>query len=257
MDSNDKPIVLCAPTKDVCVHQADALEWLYEAAIAMPGEIDLIITDPPYWSLDKWRNMGTTTRLGGHKDVDKQDESRWFSTIDQEDLCTILYRFYDLMADGSFAYIFCDHEVLPVLLGYVRDGELGFSYSKPLVWDKVHPGMGYHWRAQHEYIVLLQKGRARLRNLSLPDVLRVPRLKGKQYYPTEKPLELISMLIENSSDPGDSVLDPFCGSGVVGEACRRLGRAGLLLDIADAAIECTQRRLANMDSELFARGGGK
>lgn len=65
--------------------QADARQWLQEATLC-PARYSCIITDPPYWTLDKWRNVGTTTRLGGHHDPEKRDESKWFPTIDREDL---------------------------------------------------------------------------------------------------------------------------------------------------------------------------
>ncbi len=238
---------------DILIQRADALQWLPEAALSMAGEIPLIVTDPPYWTLEKWRKIGTTTRLGGHKDPARRDGKKWFSqTIDQQDLWQVLGWFYDLMAKDAFAYIFCDHEVMPIILGYVRDGGLSYTYSKPLVWDKVHPGLGYHWRACHEYVVLLKKGRARLRNRAPGDVFHVPRLMGKGHYPTEKPLPLIRAIVENSSDENDTVLDPFCGSGVVGAACYELGRHGILLDIEERAVEWSKRRLAECEKNLFA-----
>jgi hypothetical protein len=45
-----------------------------------------------------------------------------------------------------------------------------------------------------------------------------------RWHPTQKPLPLLIELIEDFTDPGEIVLDPFCGSGSIGIACLRLGR---------------------------------
>ena len=141
------------------VIQANAIEWLEDEAANRPGRFDCIITDPPYWTLDKWRNIGTTTRLGGHREKDKQENSKWFDTIDRDDLWIVMMAFDQIAKHNSHTYIMCDHEVMPIILGWVREsGDLAWNYSKPLIWDKVNPGMGYHWRATHEYIVMLEKG---------------------------------------------------------------------------------------------------
>ena len=223
------------------VIHADALEWLEEEAVKGP-RFDCIITDPAYWTLDKWRNIGTTTRLGGHKDADKQDDDKWFETIDRDDLWTVLMAFDQLAKHNSHTYIMCDHEVMPIILGWVREsGELAWDYSKPLIWDKVNMGMGYHWRATHEYIVMLEKGKRRLNNLGLADILRHKRVTGG--YPTEKPLSLTEELLLNSTKEGDWILDPFCGSGTVGVACQKHNRNCVLIDKSERAIETTKRRL--------------
>ena len=106
------------------VIHANALEWLEEEAMKGP-RFDCIITDPPYWTLDKWRNIGTTTRLGGHREKDQQVDDRWFETITRDDLWTVLIAFDQLAKYNSHTYIMCDHEVMPIILGWVREsGEL-------------------------------------------------------------------------------------------------------------------------------------
>jgi len=240
----------------IIVHQADSRTWLEEARTSeLCGKIDCIITDPPYWTLDKWRNIGTTTRLGGHRDKDKQDDSKWFPTIDQNDLWECLLAMADILADNSHAYIFCDHEVMPIILNWVRESEELkpiFRYSKPLVWDKLDSGMGYHWRARHEYIVMLEKGKRRLNDLGRADVLPCKRVQG-EHYPTEKPFALIQWLMENSTDKGETVLDPFCGSGVVGAVADLLERNAILVDVDDRAIAHTKARMVDRKDHLFAK----
>ena len=228
--------------------QAEALLWLETEAREHPESFDCIITDPPYWTLDKWRNVGTTTRLGGHRDKDQQRDEMWFDTIDQEDLWEAFNHMGALLKKNAHAYLFADCEVQAILNNWVREAETPFGYVKNLVWDKEDAGMGYHWRARHEYIVMLEKGKRRLNDLSLPDVQRCKRVQGK-HYPTEKPLALVEALLLNSTAEGDRVLDPFCGSGVVGAACEAHKRHAVCIDKADAAIAWTRKRMG-MDGLL-------
>lgn len=62
-------------------------------------------------------------------------------------------------------------------------------------------------------------------------------------YPTQKPLPLLKRIIEASSNPGDLVLDPFCGCGTTVEAAEDLGRKWLGIDIAIRAIDVIKDRL--------------
>lgn len=62
-------------------------------------------------------------------------------------------------------------------------------------------------------------------------------------YPTEKNFDLVSRLITATTNPGDLVLDCYCGSGTTLEAAAALGRRFIGIDIADAAIAATVKRL--------------
>ena len=207
----------------------------------LPDEsIDLVLTDPPYWTLDKWREMGTTARLGGHRDPTKRDESKWFETIKPADLEWLIHEVYRVLRPHSFAYIMSDWQTLQTI--YNVSDDIAWAYMKPLVWDKVNMGMGYHYRATYEFVVLFQKGDAKLRDLGIGDVLHFKRVVGG--FPTEKPLRLFQLLIENSTDAGALVLDPFCGSGTTAEACRIVGRDYLCSDWSEDAIAWANKRLA-------------
>ena len=61
-------------------------------------------------------------------------------------------------------------------------------------------------------------------------------------HPTQKPLYLLERIIEASTNPGDLVLDPFCGSSTTGIAARRLGRRYIGIDTAEEYIELSIRR---------------
>lgn len=238
---------------DGAIFRVDAIEL----AKSLPDEsIDIVIFDPAYESLEKHRKIGTTTRLK----QSKASSNAWFETFPNRRYFALLVEMYRAMKPGTFLYMFCDEEMRDlvccgfspqtgeVLLEGLEEAEppliaAGFKYWKAVVWDKVHAGMGYHFRAQHEFILMAEKvvakGKHRqLTDKKLGDVLSRARLKGKQYYPTEKPIELIEDLLLPSSSEGDRVFDPFCGSGVVGQACRKHGRHFILGDLLpDEAIK--------------------
>lgn len=62
-------------------------------------------------------------------------------------------------------------------------------------------------------------------------------------YPTQKPLALLERIIAASSNPGDLVLDPFCGCGTALDAAQKLGRRWIGIDVTHLAIEKIERRL--------------
>jgi site-specific DNA-methyltransferase (adenine-specific) len=68
-------------------------------------------------------------------------------------------------------------------------------------------------------------------------------------YPTQKPEPLLARIVRASSNPGDLVLDFFCGSGTTGAVAKRLGRRFLLVDDNPAAIEIATRRLAEVETD--------
>jgi hypothetical protein len=62
-------------------------------------------------------------------------------------------------------------------------------------------------------------------------------------YPTQKPLPLLERIIEASSNPGDVVLDPFCGCGTAVHAAQKLGRDWIGIDVTHLAISLIRRRM--------------
>ena len=104
----------------------------------------------------------------------------------------------------------------------------------------------------HKYgfanIEIAQDERGYYREVTMRDVWDIPALRGNQPeatgYPTQKPLALYERIIRASSNPGDLVLDPFCGSGTTPLAAERLGRQWLAMDIWDSAYELLCKRLA-------------
>jgi DNA modification methylase len=74
--------------------------------------------------------------------------------------------------------------------------------------------------------------------------------KERLGYPTQKPLALLERIISTSSNPGDVVLDPFCGCGTATVAAQKLGRQWIGIDITYLAIAVMRQRLRDSFPEL-------
>lgn len=214
------------------LHKLDAVEWLK----TLPNEsVDLVITDPPYESLEKHRKIGTTTRLKNSAGSSNQ----WFNIFPNSDFPALVEQIYRVLKKNSHFYLFCDQETMFVIKPIAED--LGFKFWKPIVWDKCAIGMGYHYRARYEFILFFEKGKRKLNDLGMPDVLQEKRVWRS--YPTEKPVPLIEKLISQSSQEGDLIIDPFFGSGSTLVAAANLDRQSEGADIAPSAHEFVSNRI--------------
>jgi len=227
-------------------YKNDALSFLK----LLPDEsIDLVIVDPAYNSMNKWRGVGTTARMGmGKKGSGSDDRAKFFETIPDSDLPDFVYQLYRVLKNERHCYIFSDWETLKLIYQFAitelvwparKVSGVWVEPFKPLIWDKVHNGMGYTYRCRHEYILFLWKGKKRrLNNLGIPDVLSFPRVApSKSKVPTQKPDPLIELLVSQSSQEGEIVLDCFMGSGTTARACRNLGRQWLGCDIEQRHVD--------------------
>src|SRR5205085_6929710 len=96
-------------------------------------------------------------------------------------------------------YLYCDPETMFVAKPEAE--KAGFRFWKPLVWDKRTIGMGYHYRARYEFILFFEKGKRKLNDLGIADVISVPRIH--RGYPAEKPAAVSEVLVRQSSEPGE------------------------------------------------------
>jgi len=78
----------------------------------------------------------------------------------------------------------------------------------------------------------------------------MPSSKERLGYPTQKPLALLNQIIKASSNPGDVVLDPFCGCATTCVAAENLGRQWVGIDLSPKAGELVMQRLAAGDSAV-------
>jgi site-specific DNA-methyltransferase (adenine-specific) len=221
-------------TSDWQLNQADAVDWLRTLA---DDSVDLVITDPPYESLEKHRAVGTTTRLK-HSKASSND---WFRIFPNTRFPELFAEIFRVLKPDSHFYLFCDPETAFIAKPVAEAA--GFKFWKPLIWDKQRIGMGYHYRARYEFILFFEKGKRKLADLGVADVISAPRVhKG---YPAEKPVAVLDLLVRQSAAPGELVIDPFMGSGPTGLAAINHGCRFAGNDLAAAAVDLTRQRLAN------------
>jgi site-specific DNA-methyltransferase (adenine-specific) len=215
----------------------DAVNWLRE----LPTEsVDVVVTDPAYESLEKHRAVGTTTRLKHSK----SSSNNWFRVFPNERFGELFVEVFRVLKPDTHFYLFCDAETMFITKPEAE--RVGFKFWKPLVWDKRTIGMGYHYRARYEFILFFEKGKRRLNDLGVADIITEPRIH--RGYPAEKPARVSEIVISQSSQPGDVVADPFMGSGSVGVAALRLGRRFIGTDLNPEAVQLTGQRLRQLGS---------
>lgn len=226
---------------DLWLHQGDATDWLKSLPDA---SVDLINTDCAYESLEKHRKVGTTTRL---KQSDASS-NEWFQIFKNERFPEFFREAYRVLKKDRHFYFYCDEETADVAkpIGVAA----GFKFWKALVWVKVgsknrcklDPGMGYHYRSSKEFILFFEKGKRKLNSLAICDVLPVPKIRNG--YPTEKPVELNRILIEQSTKPYEVVADPFMGSASAGVAAIESGRSFWGNDLSPKSLDLARKRLS-------------
>jgi site-specific DNA-methyltransferase (adenine-specific) len=218
--------------------QRDAVEWLRSLT---SESVDLLITDPPYESLEKHRAVGTTTRLK----VSAASSNPWFTVFPNERFAELFEEVQRVLKRNAHFYLMCDPETAFIAKPIAEAA--GFKFWKPLVWDKCTIGMGYHYRARYEFVLFFEKGKRRLNDLGIADVITAKRVRGG--YPAEKPVALSETLILQSSSAGDIVADPFMGSGSVGVAALKLSRRFIGNDVSEAALIRARSRFGEVGGQ--------
>jgi site-specific DNA-methyltransferase (adenine-specific) len=198
------------------------------------GSVDLVVTDPAYESLEKHRAIGTTTRLK-HSKASSND---WFAIFPNARFPELFQQVFRVLRNNRHFYLFCDPETAFVAKPLAEAA--GFKFWKPLVWDKKRIGMGYHYRSRYELVLFFEKGKRKLNDLGIADVIECPRIHGG--YPTEKPVQVSEVLVGQSTIPGELVIDPFMGSGSVGVAALKLGRRFAGTDVCPEALTVSTTR---------------
>jgi site-specific DNA-methyltransferase (adenine-specific) len=228
------------------LHTGDAVELMRSLPSA---SIDLLLTDTAYESLEKHRAVGTTTRLK----QSAASSNEWFPIFRNERFPEFFAEAFRVLKKGTHLYFFCDDETAEIAKPIAR--ATGFTFWNTIIWVKtrgavsaetmeqadVSIGLGYHWRRSHENILMFEKGKRKLNDLGIPDVLPFPRVRGS--YPTEKPIDLLKVIVAQSTTSGEIVLDPFMGSGSAGSAAVRLGRSFVGGDIKESAVALARQRL--------------
>ena len=219
--------------------QGDCLEYMRTLE---DESIDLIVTDPPYPTTSR----GNAGNSGGmlQKEINKKGKVFEHNNID----CTeYAPEFYRVLKEGSHCYVMTNHINLIKMLNVFTD--CGFHFIKSLIWNKGNKIMGQYYMSQFEYILFFRKGYGKkINNCGTADILSVPNKKtkdesGKNIHDTEKPVELMKILIENSTQKGDVVLDPFVGVGASALACIESERNYIGIELDEGYFNIAKKRI--------------
>ena len=204
--------------------------------------IDLIVTDPPY----KVTARGNAGNSGGMMQKKLSMQGKIFEHNDVKPI-EYIPEFYRILKDGSHCYIMTNHVNLQEILNVAT--ECGFKFIKSLIWNKGNKIMGQYYMSQFEYILFFRKGKGKkINKCGTADILNIPNKKtkgedGKNLHDTEKPVELMKILVENSSQENEIVLDPFMGIGSTGMACKELRRHFLGIEIDEKYFNIAKERI--------------
>jgi len=228
------------------IYQADCLAFMK----GLPDNcIDLVVADPPYNDLSMFRgNLGGTGKCLGAHGWFKNDQvpEAEFNVF----FLAVLAELKRILKPDKHIYIFCNHKVVdrfkPMFMRH-------FHYVNLLVWDKVLMGLGWCYRQQYELILLGSNGKHNKIKVSgyKGNILRFKRLvNNSRRHPTQKPENIISELIANSSNEGDLVFDPFLGSGTTAVAATKLSRNFLGCELEAKYIQMANLRLEQLQQPI-------
>ena len=182
------------------------------------ASIDLVITDPPYGidyssNYSKYGDYVTKHTIANDSELDE--------TIDLLDKA--LEVLYKKTKENAHVYIFTSWKVYPEFKEVVSKH---FDVKNMIVWNKGNASMGDlegSWGNQHELVIFATKGRRKLntRKFDIININRVPTTKA--IHPTQKPEEVIKVMLEASAHSKDTVIDPFMGSGSTIKAVKEYG----------------------------------
>jgi len=244
--------------------QGDALKVLP----SIPSEsVDLVFTDPPFnisrnVKITRTRNKEEFCRTGKWrgKDIDlyfgewddfKSENEYWKFTIKWVDECV------RVLKSGRIFATFFDRDKINFLSSYLQR-KYGFKCKGYFAYIKRNPApqaRKVKWMNAWEEIGLWQKPNGKLvYNYQLgqhPDYIILPICQGKERtpHPTQKPIKLVEPFILYWTNEGDTVLDPFLGSGTTMVVCRNLKRNCIGIEKNPSYIKICKERL-NWGSSL-------
>ena len=208
------------------------------------NSIDLIVTDPPYKVTPKG-SCGTTGGMLKAK-ITRQGKVFKYNNINIEDY---INEFYRILKEDTHCYIMTNNYNLHHFLNVIKDSKL--KLIKPLIWKKNNVLPNQWYMDCYEYILLLRKGKAKkINNCGTKSILEINNVRNKSH-PTEKPLDLMKILIDNSSEGNDVIFDPFAGSGSTLVASKELGRMYIGCEIDKEYYYKILKRIGKFDKTYY------
>lgn len=203
---------------------------------------DLIVTDPPY----KLESGGNNDVMGGcfSKESYNNNGSIVHCDIDWPDFMPLLYK---VLAPRAHCYVMANNRHVQNMLNAAEAA--GFKFHNLLVWDKITCTPNRWYAKNCEYIGFFYKGNAKMINdCGSKQLIKCPQVDESKH-PTEKPVSLFEHYILNSSHKGDTVLDPFLGSGSCGCAAVKNGRNFIGMEFEKKWIDVAKQRIMTCDKQ--------
>lgn len=126
------------------------------------------------------------------------------------------------------------------------------TFKQMVIWDKGKMGMGWHYRRSYETVLVCHKGATcnwyddsdRVENIIRPGDYGISKIIPQaDDHPTPKPWQLPAHFIKLHTQEGDTVLDPFMGGGSTLEACHRMNRKFIGIELEERWIQLAIERL--------------
>lgn len=215
------------------IYNMDCMEGM---KLIPDNSIDLVVTDPPY----KITSRGSSGGTGGIL-KDKLNMKGMVFEHNSIKFSEWLPELYRVLKKRGHAYIMTNNKNLKDMLIEIENAN--FKIFKTLIWAKNSPITNMYYMDSHEYIIFCRKGKAkRINNCGTKSVLNIDNVKNKQH-PTEKPIDLMKIFIENSSQENEIVLDPFMGVGSTAIACINTNRNYIGFELDKKYYEIAKNRI--------------
>lgn len=221
------------------------------------NSIDLVVTDPPYKIVQGGcsNKAVTISACGGMLNKHKGDnielvkKGKIFKHNEIE-FHQWLPEIYRVLKDNSHCYIMINGRNLSEL--QTKAEKVGFRFHNIICWDKGNATPNKWYMQRLEFILFLFKGEAKnIKNMGTTTLLQVPNIKrGTKLHPTEKPIELMKILIENSSSENDLILEPFAGCGSTLLACKETNRNYIGFELDKQYYSITNKRISDYQEQL-------
>lgn len=216
----------------------------------LPNEsIDLVCSDVPYRIV----HHGTSACGGmlSHHNNANALNGKLFEHNDIE-FSEYLPELYRVLKPDTHCYLMINALNLKDLQQAAENA--GFRMQNILAWKKNTSTPNQYYMQCLEFILMLRKGKAKpVNDCGMSNCLSVPNIVGNKRHPTEKPIALMQVMIEQSTNKGDVVLDPFAGSGSTLVAAKRAERNFIGFEIDPKFYEVANKRLYQepMQAQLF------
>ena len=217
---------------NVQLYKGDCLEIMDEL-IKKGIKVDAVITDPPYGI-----NLTPQRKNGKFKNTKViNDESlEWLDEL--------VNKTYDITK--NIAVVFCGWQTIDK---FKIAFEKKFKVKNILVWNKDWFGMGNNYRPNYELILLLCKNNIKTKSNNKSNILTYRRMSPKKMtHSCEKPVALLEDLIYELTNTSDLILDCYMGTGSTGEACVKLNRKFIGIEIDDKYFEIAKNRIEEVQN---------